>query len=90
MIDFETDKNGEITGNIAEASNQTANTLIKSQKGTWKKYPFIGFDFEKLINGQFTRNRIEFVIRKEFRLDGAEVRKFGIGSEGFLIDAKWQ
>lgn len=91
MTDFEVDENGEITGKLTtKAETQTAWILINSQKGTWKKYPFMGFDFEKMVNGQYTREHIEFIIRKEFRLDGAEVLNFGIGSKGFLINAVWQ
>ncbi|MEO1049515.1 MAG: hypothetical protein AAFX87_02775 [Bacteroidota bacterium] len=90
MKDLLLDENFDITNDLGEATNQTTEIVVMSQKGSFKKYPTIGvnaLDFMK--SGTFSRG-IEGRIKLELEVDGARITASDFSSVPFKVEAKWQ
>lgn len=90
MTDFLLDENFDITNNLGEATDQTTEIVVMSQKGSFKKYPTIGvnaLDFMK--SGIFTRG-LEGRIKLELEVDGAKIVAADFSNVPFIVEAQWQ
>ncbi|WP_299460789.1 hypothetical protein [uncultured Microscilla sp.] len=90
MKDLLLDDNFDITDQIGEATDQTTQILVMSQKGMFKKYPTIGVNALDFMKGEVRLNGLERKIKLELEVDGAQVTAADFSNLPFKIEARWQ
>ena len=90
MKDLLLDENFDITNDIGEATNQTTEIVVMSQKGTFKKYPTIGVNMLDFMKTNNNINELENRVKLELEVDGAQIVESDFTSIPFNVVAKWQ
>lgn len=72
-------ENGDFV--VGESTNQHAEILLLSEKGDIRQYPFLGVGIKSFINDDSLED-LPGEIDKQFKLDGAKVRKREVFENG--------
>jgi len=90
MKDLLLDENFDITNNLGEATDQTTEIVVMSQKGSFKKYPTIGVNAFDFMKSGVVAEGLEGRIKLELEVDGAKITASDFRNVPFKVEAKWQ